>query len=44
MAYIFSTNEETLVLLFEGKLLVAVDGVVICCVLFGFIEGKDLSL
>jgi len=32
MAYIFSANEETLVLLFEGKLLVAVDGVVICCV------------
>ena len=33
-------NEEALTLLFVGRLLVAVDGVVVCCVLFGFIEGK----
>ena len=37
-------NEEALTLLFVGRLLVAVDGVVVCCVcccvLFGFIDGK----
>ena len=33
-------NEEALTLLFVGRLLVAVDGVVICCVLFSFIDGK----
>ncbi len=37
-------NEEALTLLFVGRLLVAVDGVVLCCVcccvLFGFIDGK----
>ena len=33
-------NEEALTLFFVGRLLVAIDGVVVCCVLFGFIEGK----
>ena len=37
-------NEEELTLLFVGRLLVAEDGVVVCCVcscvLFGFIDGK----
>jgi hypothetical protein len=41
-------NEEALTLLFVGRLLVAVGGVVVCCVcccvcccvLFGFIDGK----
>ena len=37
-------NEGELTLLFVGRLLVAVDGVVVCCVcccvLFGFIDGK----
>jgi hypothetical protein len=37
-------NEEALTLLFVGRLLVAVEGVVVCCVcccvLFGFIDGK----
>jgi len=40
-------NEEALTLLFVGRMLVAVDGVVVfcvcCCVLFGFIDGKGLS-
>jgi len=33
-------NDEALTLLFVGRLLVAVDDVVVCCVLFGFIDGK----
>ena len=33
-------NDEALTLLFVGRLLVALDGVVVCCVLFGFIDGK----
>ena len=37
-------NEEALTLLFVGRLLVAVDGAVVCCVcccvLFGLIDGK----
>ena len=40
-------NEEALTLLFVGRLLVAVDGVVVCCVcccaLLGFIDGKDFN-
>ena len=33
-------SEEALTLLFVGRLLVAVDGVEVCCVLFGFINGQ----
>ena len=33
-------NEEELTLFFVGRLLVAVDGVVVCCVLFGFATKK----